>query len=319
MNGRRADRLLVGRCRRPGWIPARGRGGKPQQMTGEPRQQAPPVVADAAPRFVLVVHAGAKAGLRIPCRRVVTLIGSRPGCKVNLRHADIAPVHTAIVNTGAQILAIDLASKRGTKLNGLKLEHEALSHGDLLEIGPSEFRVEVKQPAGPGSDDALPVDLDQTPEAVALEHLETGRVLRPNRDVCVIGRRTGCDIHIEDPRVSRAHVLLLQYFGFPAVCDLLSATGMFINDERSAYRMVKDEDVMRIGQTQFRIRLVGSKVGRKQPAQKQPSMDTNLIQLEPDETDVPEIDAGDLIDIQSVEGAQRWRVADQLEKVTRKA
>jgi pSer/pThr/pTyr-binding forkhead associated (FHA) protein len=297
-------------------------------MTGEPSYKAAPVVAEVAPRLALVVHAGAKAGMRIPCRRVVTLIGSRPGCKVNLQHSSIAPVHTAIVNGGTKVCAIDLASARGTKLNGLKMEQESLSHGDLLELGAWEFRVELRQPqSGLDSDDAHSFEFEHSPEAVVLEHLDTGRVLKPNRDICVIGRRSGCDIKIDDDRVSRAHALLLHYFGFPAVCDLLSKTGTLVNGEPAPYRVLKDEDVLELGGARFRVRLLGSKVGRKrepQPAaEPEPekasadsdtsATDTGMIQLASDET------GSDLIDIEAVEGSQRWRVADQLEKLSRKA
>ena len=69
-----------------------------------------PVVAGLAPRVRLVAQAGSKDETAIACRRVVTLIGSRAGCKVNLRHKRVSPVHVAIVNTGSEVVDVDLVS-----------------------------------------------------------------------------------------------------------------------------------------------------------------------------------------------------------------
>ena len=166
-----------------------------------------PAVADSAPRLNLVVQKGPQSGTRIPCRRVVTLIGSREGCKVNLRHRRAAPVHSALVNNGYEVVAVDLLTPAGTHLNGLKLQHETLNDGDVLNVGQWELLVEIEQPDSNGNADAHPFDLEPTPNVVALEHLETGRVLQPNRAVCLIGRRNGCDITLPDKHVSRAHLL----------------------------------------------------------------------------------------------------------------
>src|SRR3989304_3217537 len=113
-----------------------------------------PAVADSAPKLNLVVQNGSQSGTRIPCRRVVTLIGSREGCKVNLRHRRAAPVHAALVNNSSEIIAVDLLTPAGTLLNGLKLQHEALSDGDLLTIDQWELRVEIESSDNSGNGNA---------------------------------------------------------------------------------------------------------------------------------------------------------------------
>ncbi len=270
-----------------------------------------PLVADSAPRLNLVAQSSSRGGMKIACRRIVTLLGARPGCKINLPHPSVSPVHLAIVNNGAQIIAADLLSRRGTKLNDLKMEHEVLNHGDQFTLDLWKFRVEILQGKTADHEDAHPFELDQTPHAVALEHLDSGRVLQLNREICVIGRRGACDIHIDDDRVSRVHALLLTYYGHPAICDLLSKTGTLVNNEPVTYRTLKDMDVLGIGEAQFRVRLVVSKVGEQTP--KQLEAPQHDVEPEPDDT------ASDLIDIQAVEGSQRWQVAESLEKASRKA
>ena len=266
-----------------------------------------PTVADSAPRLNLVVQKGPQSGTRIPCRRVVTLIGSREGCKVNLRHRRAAPVHTALVNNGSEIIAVDLLTPAGTLLNGLQLQHETLSDGDLLTVDQWELRVEIEQPDsnGNGNADAHPFDLEPTPNVVALEHLETGRVLQPNRAVCLIGRRNGCDIALPDSRVSRAHALLLNYFGYPAILDLLTPNGTMVNNTPIQFQSLKDSDVVTIGDAQFRIRFVGSAVAKRSSTNHKPAAPRVTLAKEPV--------SADLIDIQQTEGTQSWRIADNLE------
>ncbi len=279
--------------------------------TGEEPNQANPIVADSAPRLRLV-HRAIEGDKIIECRRVVTLIGSRPGCKVNLQHRSVAGVHAAIVNDGSRVLAVDLVTKTGTFLNSLKMEHERLTDGDLLNISPWEFRVDIKEPTHAGEDDVHPLSLDPSPHVVALEHKVTGRVLRPNRDLCVVGRRAGCDIILSDNSVSRVHALLLDYFGHPAVFDLLSANHVLVNDEPVQFHVLQNEDTVSIGDSAFRVRLLGSAVAERATNNK-PTTPPKPPAVPPSDDHPP-----DLIDIQRTESTQRWRIADSLEKTARK-
>ena len=215
-----------------------------------------PLVAGSAPLVRLVSQSAAGAETAIACRRVVTLLGSRTGCKLVLPHRRVAAVHAAIVHTGPDVYAVDLVTKYGTLLNGLKLEHERLSDGDRLAICSWELRVTVQQHERTGSADIHPFDLEPTPHVIALEHLATHRILQPNRGVCIIGRRNGCDITVNDNTVSRTHALLFTYFGYAAVFDLLSRNGTFVNGTRVGFRVLQDSDTITVGDTQFRARLV---------------------------------------------------------------
>jgi pSer/pThr/pTyr-binding forkhead associated (FHA) protein len=269
-----------------------------------------PVVADSAPRLHLVVQKGPLTGSRIDCRRVVTLLGSRPGCKVLLQHRRVAPVHTVLVNDGAEIKVVDLVTTVGTKLNELNVQLERATDGDTLTIDQWEFRVQIEDAPQNGDADAHPFALEPTPHKVALEHLETGKVLQPNRDVCVIGRRNGCDIVLQDSSVSRAHALLVTYFGYPAVVDLLTSTGTRVNDEPVRFRALRDGDVITVGEARFRVRLVGSKVAEQASTNHK---DNGAVRL------AAEPVSADLINIEQVDSAQRWRVAESLEKLEKTA
>jgi pSer/pThr/pTyr-binding forkhead associated (FHA) protein len=275
----------------------------------------PPLTDPATPSLCLCVQSDVQSGLRIPCRRVVTLIGSRPGCKIHAGHALVAPVHCAIVQSGGQVIAVDLLTKAGTLLNGLKLENEVLNSGDTLAIEPYELRVEIQPKNHNGNGDIHGLDLEPSPQLIALEHVQSGRILQPQRQVCIMGRRPGADIHIDDPHVSRAHALLFVHYGYPVVFDLLSRNQTLVNGEPARYRQLNDNDVLRIGESEFRVRLVGSSVGQKKSKEAQvvippgtrPPVAQPAITLEED-----------LVDIHAVESTQRWRIADSLEKTAAK-
>lgn len=301
---------------------------------------AAPVVSASAPQISLVVQNGTQKGTRLHCRHVITLIGTRTGCKFRLPHDRVAPVHAAIFHDGKTVRAIDLLSPSGTYLNELKVEQEKLSAGDKLEIGPWNLLVEVVTPPRNGTHQGDALDLEPTPRVVALEHVDTGRVLQPNREVCLIGRKQGCDIVVDSPDVSRVHALLINYNDRPAIVDLLSSNGTRVNHERVNFQTLSDGDVIDIGESLFRVRIIGSSVGEKPSrrsaggngaAQKngkaalseldnpestaKPSANGRSIEdevLELDMTDTPE---PDLISIESVESAQRWRIADDLAKL----
>jgi pSer/pThr/pTyr-binding forkhead associated (FHA) protein len=269
----------------------------------------PPAVADAAPNVTLLVKKGQTEGIRIPCRRVVTLIGSRSGVRINLQHEKVAPVHLAIVNDGTKVFAVDMLSPTGTLLNGLRMQHEQINDGDRLEIHHFEFMVEIRQPPRNGHGDAHPFDLEPAPQAVALEHMGSGRILQPNRDVCVIGRRNGCDVVINNNQVSRAHALLFSYYERPAVMDLLTPSGTLVNGKPVGFHMLADEDVLTLGEAEFRVRLVESKVAREASSPR--------VATAPRSVEAPPIalKPADLIDIQSTEQSQRWHVAEDLDKL----
>ena len=191
-----------------------------------------PVVRKTAPQFEFILETAGGAKQRIALKRVVTLLGTREGCKLKLKHPKVSPVHAAVINDGFRVWVTDLHSESGTRLNELPLECAELADSDRLSIQGWTFRVRFD--AGSGGTQIYGGDLDMEPEGVALEHVRTGKILKPNRTVCLIGRRQGCDITIHEERISRVHALLFSYLSRPAIADLLTTTGTYVNDERGA-------------------------------------------------------------------------------------
>jgi pSer/pThr/pTyr-binding forkhead associated (FHA) protein len=276
---------------------------------GESSSRKNPVVAQAAPRLTLAIDAGKPDERRISCRRIATLLGRRQGCKIVTQDRRLAPAHVALVNDGTRIIGIDLVTSSGTLLNGLKLEHEIINDGDMLTCSPWEFRVDIETPEHAGDDDAHPFDLNPSPHVVALEHVETGRLLKPARDICTIGRLNGCDITIDEKSISRVHALLFCYFGQPAVFDLLTTNHTLVNNVPIQLQFLKNGDTITIGKTEFKALIMDSPVVER--ASVPATADEPTIELTSDDTN------SDLIDIHETESSQRWRIADKLDDTAR--
>jgi len=268
--------------------------------------QGNPLATGSSHRLFLTLYAGTDHESQVRCRRVVTLLGSRKGCKFHLRHRRISSLHVAVVNDGNQVVAVDLVTPTGTLLNDLKMSHERLSDGDMLSIANWRLRVDLKDSSDATNPGVDPIALEIAPSTVALEHVGTGKLLHPHRDVCALGRQNGCDIVIDDTSVSRVHALLFNYFGHPSIFDLLSRNQTFVNDEPVQFRVLEDKDIITIGESLFRVRVVGSAVTAPAPGNKKAQDGTAAM--------TPEQVNGDMIDIRATEGAQRWKIAEKVQK-----
>jgi serine/threonine protein kinase len=75
----------------------------------------------------------------------------------------------------------------------------------------------------------------------------------PDAEPLLIGRSKATQTRLSDPHVSRVHCQILLEGEQVVVSDFESASGTFINDKRITQQVLKDGDVLRIGETQLRI------------------------------------------------------------------
>jgi len=269
-----------------------------------------PYVGAGLVTFSISILAGPGSGRIVACRRLVTLLGSRSGCKFNLRHPLVAPVHAAIVNNGTELILRDLVSPGGTTLNGLPCEHERLRDGDVFTVGPWELRIRIHATPERRQDaDLHPISLDPTPDSIVLEHVQSGRLLQPRREVSVIGRRSGCDIVINDPQVSRCHAVLCRYMDHPVLYDVSASEFVRVGDKPTGFQQLRDQDDLFIGATHFRVRLHQPKSRNGGNGRAHAAARPALLTAQ----DAP----ADLIDIRAAEANKRWVVAEHLEQAQR--
>jgi predicted component of type VI protein secretion system len=91
---------------------------------------------------------------------------------------------------------------------------------------------------------------------VMLKGRELGRVpMRGN--VARIGRDEGCDVHIDNPGVSRHHATITCENGKHFVNDEHSANGLFLNGAQVEHSPLNDGDVLHIGKFEVIFSLAG--------------------------------------------------------------
>jgi pSer/pThr/pTyr-binding forkhead associated (FHA) protein len=70
--------------------------------------------------------------------------------------------------------------------------------------------------------------------------------------------REGCDVVLLDPEVSRRHARISMLDGAPAIADLGSTNGTWVNGHRiGATAQLAAGDVVRFGNTLFHVEFVG--------------------------------------------------------------
>lgn len=83
-----------------------------------------------------------------------------------------------------------------------------------------------------------------------------GRVL-PVEPGTTIGR-DGCDVILADPEVSRRHAVVREADSAPAIEDLASSNGTFVNGKRIAeLTALQPGDEIRFGNTLWRLQAAG--------------------------------------------------------------
>ncbi|NUR54491.1 MAG: HD domain-containing protein [Acidobacteria bacterium] len=91
------------------------------------------------------------------------------------------------------------------------------------------------------------------PLELVLQH--TGRVLTlsPGQTITA-GRTSQCELHLEDPAVSRRHCSIAYTNDGLRVCDLDSVNGTFINERSVREGVARAGDVIRLGATPIEVR-----------------------------------------------------------------
>lgn len=102
----------------------------------------------------------------------------------------------------------------------------------------------------------------------------SGRVMVLDADELVLGRRSTCDLVLDDPHVSRAHATIRRQAGAVLIQDLKSTGGTFINGEQvEGSAALKHGDVVRFGQVEARF--------EDRSATLSGDDDTDVVEVEP--------------------------------------
>ena len=200
-----------------------------------------PALPDAAPGIRLTAHAS-ETPTDCETRQPVTTIGSRRDCTLFVQASEVSKLHCALVNTGHEVIAVDLCSRSGTFVNDERITTpRVLDAADTLRVGPVSIEFELLA----ADETAITPESASGPPPLHLRSsdacLETATL------PAVIGRRAACDIVLDTPDVSLAHALLLLLDGRLAIADLGSRSGTVVNDRRINLAWLRHGDTLSIG------------------------------------------------------------------------
>jgi pSer/pThr/pTyr-binding forkhead associated (FHA) protein len=86
--------------------------------------------------------------LTLPLRRQLTIIGRSKYCHLELDHEDVSRVHASLLRThDGKHWIIDLMSRTGVKVNGIRCQVSPLKDGDVVKIGNYATTFKLKSPA----------------------------------------------------------------------------------------------------------------------------------------------------------------------------
>lgn len=106
----------------------------------------------------------------------------------------------------------------------------------------------------PPADDGLKLPAEGVFVLAITSGPANGEVFRLTQPRVVIGR-TGADIPLNDPEISRHHCLLEVRDKFINLKDLDSTNGTFFDEERVRAAMLQDGSEFRIGESRIRVSL----------------------------------------------------------------
>ncbi len=204
----------------------------------------------SAPQIRVSAGVGSAGQKTWNLRRPVTLLGSKRPAHIVLHDRGVSAAHCAIINTGTDVLLFDLHTTGGTFRGKERVELVALQDGDVITLGESTVQVAIRLPAsgpddsGSGMEYSDPISMI-SPATITLIHTDTRWTIE--KAVALIGRNDLAAIRLDHDDVSARHALLFRFGREPAIFDLGSRAGVWVNGQRREVFVVADGDRVTVG------------------------------------------------------------------------
>lgn len=142
--------------------------------------------------------------------------------------------------------------------------------------GAPEFSMGSAAPAESGPVDLgeISIDEDAKTKVLSTAKVSARLVLPPGaanvtelqieKDEISIGRGKDCDIVLDDKKASRKHAIIRRSGVNFSIKDLDSANGTYVNDEKVAERDLSGDDILKIGNVEFRFLVLSSDYAENQ-------------------------------------------------------
>ncbi len=234
-------------------------GAKGEQVTGSTSN-----TESAVPTLVghgIVVRAIAKEGTAKErtwvLKEPASLIGSHVHADIRFNDPAVGRSHAVIVNTGEEIVLVDLFTSAGVHVNGQPVNRTRVLHdGDAVRVGHTAFliRIERTRPAptasAKGNRSIHP--LKSGNHLVVIQKATHAR-WRVDEKVVVIGRKQSAPICLEDDRMPVAQSVLFATPLGVCIYDVGSEVPLQVNHNVRKLAVLRDQDTVTIGDTDLMV------------------------------------------------------------------
>ena len=174
------------------------------------------------------------------------VIGRGDGAAFRLEEPTVSKIHAAVFHDGAGWMIEDRGSYNGTQVNGVRIDGpRRLSPGDAIACGRAHLTVALP----PAAVDATLLGGREAPPAGATAR-EAAPLPAPGADRPVtIGRADDNVLVLDDPMVSKRHARVTAGAAGPAIEDLGSYNGTYVNDRAVTSSPLRPGDRVRVGNT----------------------------------------------------------------------
>jgi ABC-type multidrug transport system ATPase subunit/pSer/pThr/pTyr-binding forkhead associated (FHA) protein len=182
----------------------------------------------------------------------ILVIGREGHNDITLHDGRVSRTHCELRPTGDRWALVDLDSRNGTWVGGLRLATYDLRPGQTVRVafgGPDGPVIALAVDPVPADEDGADVG-GRRPRiaatvAATVDHARQARI--------GIGRESDNDVVVDDPLVSRHHAAVQRHSGEGVLVDLSSFNGTFLNGVRvEAPARLSPHDVVGVGAVQLR-------------------------------------------------------------------
>lgn len=196
--------------------------------------------------------------------------GRSQGNHICLKDESVAMSHFRVYRNGQEYSVYDLGTKRGTLVNGQRVEKVALMDGDVIQAGDLEIVFQFVDDETPGRLASSAPDSNEkdaqaikggiltktrasTPTLVVVDGEDSGRRLPlVGKGKFKIGRSVTSDLKLVDGKISRDHCLIETVRDHHIIVDLESANGTIVNGEKVKKTVLQEGDFIRLGFTMLK-------------------------------------------------------------------
>ncbi len=219
----------------------------------------------------LTILEGLDTGKKILLKNLsVFEAGRSQGNHVCLKDDTVAMSHFRVCRNGQQFSVYDLGTKRGTFVDGQKIEKVDLKDGAVIQAGDVRIEFSLVDEETPGRLASSAPDSDEedaqsmnggvltktrasTPTLVVVDGEDRGRRLPlVGKAQFKIGRAVTCDLKLLDGKISREHCTVEVVRDQYIIVDLESANGTIVNGDRVKKTVLKEGDFVRLGFTMLK-------------------------------------------------------------------